>query len=209
MANKKTPKTALRGTKPEQHVGLESESIARINNKVEYPERIQVIGYDNRMGIPMMTTLCGGQWWVTTPGMQVQPLYEYANDNNLSLEDFTYLSAPGGTVGALALAKMLGTAMDAPEDVLGTVLRNRVKILKRLGVVLDLKDEPLTLDLRVFSNEDMPHRCGKFSASCYLADDAFCKLFDVDAFSTKRDAEEWAFCYFEVLQDLGLDITII
>lgn len=208
MANP-NPKTALRGTKSEGSARLGSDSIARINNKVEYPVSISVIGYEDRMGIPMMTTLCGGQWWVTSPGLKVQPLYEYANDNNLSLEDFTYLSAPGGKVGALPLAKMLGAAMDAPEDVLGTVLRNRVKSLKRLGVVIDVKDEPLTMDLRVFSNEGLHYRCGKFSASCYLADDAFCKLFDVDAFSTKRDAEEWAFCYFEFLQDLGLDITII
>lgn len=191
----KKKKSAACGTKSEQYVGLGST----------YVKYLSAIVYDVFCGEPMKVTYLNNGWWVTTPGMMLQPLKEYINDMKVGVR---FLCVDGGTVGALALAKMLGKALENPESAVDDVLRQRVEHLKRMGVKLDM-NEPLLLELDIVSNEGKPARQGKFSAMCRLADD-YCEwLFDIDAFQTKQDAEKWVGYYFALLDDLGSDFTII
>ena len=196
MATKiKHQKSAARGTKSEQYVGLG-------NN---YVKNLSAIVYDDYAGEPLKATHLNNAWWITTPGMKLQTLEDYFEGEEVSI---IYLCEDGGTVGALELAKMLGKALENPESAVDDVLRQRVEHLKRMGVKLDM-NEPLLLELDIVSNEGKPARQGKFSAMCRLADD-YCEwLFDIDAFQTKQDAEKWVGYYFALLDDLGSDFTII
>ena len=166
----------------------------------------QVVVYDDYTGSPLKISFIGNKWWVTSPGEKLQPLAEYIDAEDIG---YCYLCEAGGKVGALALAKMLGKALENPEDKVDEVLRQRVKSLERLGVTLNVKDEPLLLEMEIISNENRYARHGKYSVLCHLHGNYFEKIFDVDAFESKHDALEWTDYYFEELEDLGIKFSII
>lgn len=166
----------------------------------------QAVVYNDFDGTPLKVTFLGNRWWVTTPGERLLTLKEYFDDEHIN---FNFLCETGDKVGALALAKMLGKALENPEDKVDEVMRQRVESLKRMGVTLDVKDEPLVVVLEVFSNEKASWRQGKFSACCHLAGDFCERFFDIDAFETKKDAEEWVGYYFDFLGSLGIVFKII
>ena len=164
----------------------------------------QAVVYDDFSGILWSVTFLSGQWWITTPGVKLQPLEEWFEDEDIS---FRFLCEAGGRVGALALAQLLGQALQYPEDDVQTTLYNRVAALRRLGVNLDL-EEHLPLQLNVFA---LPERCsrnGKYAAWCRLFTDTNEMLFEIDGFNTKKEAEDYCALYFEVLQELGISFTV-
>ena len=166
----------------------------------------KAVVYDNFAGCPIVVAFLGNRWWVVTPGEKVQPLDNYLGDEYIG---FCYLCEAGGKVGALALARMLGKALENPEAEVDEVLRQRVKSLERLGVTLDVKDEPLLLEMDTIANEGSPVRHGKYSVICHLHGNYFERLFDVDAFDSKHDAEEWVGYYFDALENAGIEFEII
>lgn len=173
--------------------------------QIRYSE-FKAIVYDDFAGIPISITYLGNRWWVTTPGKKLQPLEDNYDGDEIG---FNFLCEAGEKVGALALAKMLGKAAENPEDKVDEVLRQRVESLKRLGVKLDVKDEPLLLELEIKSNVDYKHRQGKYSAFCHLHGNLFEWIFDIDAFETKHNAEEWVSYYFDMLEQLGIEFKIV
>ena len=203
--------SATRGTKSEQNVGLGSKKCASrigelFGGSAIFVNDFQCIVYNDFSGAPLKVTNLDGRWWVTTPGERLQLLENYFEGEDIG---FKFLCEANGKVGALALTKMLGKALEEPEDEVEQVLRNRVRDLKRLGVELNVKDEPLVLELQVFPNEGKTRRQGKYSVWCHLAGN-FCEmLFDIDAFETKKDAEEWARYLFDYMEELGVDYTIV
>lgn len=166
----------------------------------------QAVVYDNFAGCPIVVAFLGIRWWVVTPGEKVQPLDDYFNGEPIS---FCFLCEAGGKVGALALAKMLGKALENPEDNVDEVLRYRVDSLKRLGVTLDVKDEPLLLELEFVTNDDRPACQSNYSVICHLHSSHFERFFDIDGFETRHDAEVWTNYYFDLLKDLGIEFKII
>ena len=59
------------------------------------------------------------------------------------------------------------------------------------------------------TDSETRRRQGKYSVWCHLAGN-FCEmLFDIDAFETKKDAEEWSHYLFDYLEELGVEFTII
>ena len=174
-----------------------------INQKNGEPKAVV---YDDFMAIPYLVSFFGNRWWLTTPSEKLQPLSDFTDSEGIG---FCYLCEAGGKVGALALAKMLGVALTNPEDRVDEVLRQRVKSLKRLSVTLDVKDEPLTLELEILAHDERSYRQGKYSAICHLHDNYFEMLFDIDAFDSKSDAEEWAGYYFDMLENLGVEFRIV
>ncbi len=196
MTNQRHQKSAASGTTREQHVVCGSKKC--VNSSL--------VVYSEFSGLVLKVTFLGGQWWATTPGERLQPLEQYFDGEEIS---FRYLCEGGGKVGALALARLLGHALENPEYGISETLQQRVDALKRLGVRLDVKDEPLTVELTVFDNAGKSHRRGKYSAWCSLVGDSCTMLFDIDGFSAKNDAELWAFTYFEFLQDLGVDLIVV
>lgn len=177
-----------------------------MKNKTKKIETLKAIVYDGYMGVPYMVTAIGSRWWVTTSGEKFLPLEDFMEAEGIG---FNYLCEAGGKVGALALAKMLGKSLANPEDAVDVVLRQRVKSLKRLGVTLDVKDKPLTLELEILAHDERSYRQGKYSAICHLHDNYFEMLFDIDAFDSKSDAEEWVGYYFDTLRETGIEFTII
>ena len=166
----------------------------------------KAVVYDNFAGCPLVVAFLGNRWWVVTPGEKVQPLEEYIDAEDIG---YCYLCEAGGKVGALALAKMLGKALENPEDKVDEVLRQRVKSLERLGVKLNVKDESLLLEMEIISNENRYARHGKYSVLCHLHGNYFEKIFDVDAFESKHDALEWTSYYFDALENIGIEFKII
>lgn len=180
------------------------------NKRYAYePEYFQAVVYDNCTGSPMLTTLLGGQWWVTSPGMQLQTVYDYLNECGVNIEDVTFLCEAGGSVGALALARMLGRALENPEDDVRDVMHWRVAALNRLGATFDLLDEPLLLELEVIPNGPYSRREGKFTVTCYAKGACDECLFNIDGFDTKEDAEGRALYYFDFLEYIGIRFTIL
>ena len=166
----------------------------------------QLVVYDNYYGNPILVTFLGNRWWVVTPGEMLQPLEECFGGDDIS---FFMLCEAGGTVGALALAKMLGHALENPEDEVCNVMHWRVAELNRLGVTFDLMDEPLLLELDVFPNEHYSRREGKFTMTCYAQGACNVCLFNIDGFDLKVDAEGRARFYFDYLSHLGIRFTLI
>ncbi len=166
----------------------------------------KAVVYDNFAGCPIVVAFLGNRWWVVTPGEKVKPLDDYFDGEPIS---FRFLCEAGGKVGALALARMLGVALENPEDRVDEVLRQRVKSLERLGVTLDVRDEPLLLEMEAFSNDGRLSRHGTYSMMCHLHGNCFERIFDVDAFDSKADAEEWAGFYFDTLESLGIEFKIV
>lgn len=181
---------------------------ASLENNIRYAcdGNFQAIIYDDFSGGPLEVTYLGYCWWVTTPGQKLQPLENYFEGEDIG---FKFLCGADGRVGAVALAKMLGKALEEPEDDVETVLRNRVQALKRLGATLCVSSEPLVLELEVFENKKETMRQGKYSMWCHLADDFSEMVFDSDNFDSKQHAEEWAFLFFDFLKSLGIDIKIV
>lgn len=169
-------------------------------------KNFQCIVCDDFGGFPVKVTYLNGCWWVTTPGSTLQPLKDYAGKMELK---FIYLAEAGGKVGALALTKMLGRALENPECEVYKVLRNRVSDLKRLGIELDVNDEELQMELEVINNEGKPGRQGNYSVTCHLADNVCEWVFDIDAFDSKRDAEQWSCYLFDYMEELGVNFTIV
>lgn len=169
-------------------------------------KNFKAVVYDRFAGTPLLVVFLGNKWWVVTPGEQVQPLDNYFGNEPIG---FSFLCEAGGKVGALALAKMLGKALENPEDNVDEVMRYRVDCLKRLGVTLDVKDEPLLLELETITNDDRPACQSNYSVICHLHSSHFERLFDIDGFDTKHDAEEWTSYYFDLLKDLGVEFKII
>lgn len=195
-------RAANNGSKRQQEM-LEKLAIALIKGISVNP---RCVVYDDFSGTPLSITFLGKQWWLTTPGEKLQPVKDYFDGEDI---DLCFLCEDGGKVGALALAKMLGKAAENPEDKVDEVLRQRVKSLKRLDVNIDVKDEPLLLELVIISNERYKHRQGKYSALCHLHGNLFERIFDIDAFDTKHDAEEWVSYYFDALEKEGVEFRII
>ena len=166
----------------------------------------QIVVYDDYTGSPLKISFIGNKWWVTSPGEKLQPLAEYIDAEDIG---YCYLCEAGGKVGALALAKMLGKALENPEDKVDEVLRQRVKSLERLGVKLNVKDESLLLEMEIISNENRYARHGKYSVICHLHGNYFEKIFDIDAFESKHDALEWTSYYFDALENTGIEFKII
>ena len=169
-------------------------------------ENFQCVVYDDFSGFPLSVTFLGKCWWVTTPGMKLQPLENHFEGDDIG---FHFLCEAGGKVGALALAKMLGRALENPEDAVDMCMRKRVDSLMRLGVTLDVKDEHLMMKLETSPNIEYSHRQGKFSVCCHLADNIFEELFDIDAFDSKKDAEQWVTFFFDLLEELNINYTIL
>ena len=172
--------------------------------RTKFSKEFQAIVVDNYGGFPMKVTFLGDRWWVTSPNEVLQPLDDYlGGDDN----DFTYLCEAGSKVGALALASMLGKALEDSGQDIRLAMRQRVESLKRVGVELDYEGDTLSLEQRVFSNKST-FRQGKFSVWCYVTDDCYDPLFDVDGFDTQADAESWADCLFEFLREIGIDFNL-
>jgi len=167
----------------------------------------QSVIYDDFCGIPLQVTFLNNQWWVSTPGMKLQLLKDYGKD--LPGINFNYLCEAQGSVGTLALARLLGKAVEEPEDTLDKVMDLRVKTLRRLGVKLNVNDEVLQLELRVFAHGEKSKRQGQYSVWCHTADNFYDMLFDIDCFDKKADAEEWANVYFTFLRSIGIKLEVI
>ena len=166
----------------------------------------KAVVYDRFAGVPLQVAFLGNKWWVVTPGEAVQPLDNYFGGEYIG---FCYLCEAGGKVGALALAKMLGMALKNPEDNVDEVLRYRVDSLKRLDVALDIKDETLVLKVETVTSDDRNACQSNYSVICHLHSSHFERLFDIDGFETRRDAEIWTSYYFDLLKDLGIEFKII
>lgn len=185
---------------------LQKNATPKDNKRYAYETgNLQVVVYDNYSGTPILVTFLSNRWWVTTPGEKLQPLVKSFDGKDIG---FVTLCEAGGKVGALALARMLGHALENPEDDVRDVMHWRVAELNRLGVEFDLMDEPLLLELDVFPNGQNSRREGKFSVMCYAKGACNECLFNIDGFYSKADAEDRAMFYFDFLDRIGIRFTI-
>lgn len=165
----------------------------------------QAFVYDSFSGNVFKVSFIHNCWWITSPGVELQPMDDYFDDEDVA---FNFLCEVGGKANALTLAKMFGKALEEPEVSVDVTLRQRMMTLERLGIGLDVKSESLTLELKILSNNSCTNRNGKYSALCHEVDNPCELLFDIDGFSSQHDAEMWVSYYFKTLKSLGIFITI-
>ena len=55
-----------------------------ITNMVKTEKNMQFVVYDNYSGTPILTTFLGNCWWITTPGLKLQPLEECLGGDDVS-----------------------------------------------------------------------------------------------------------------------------
>lgn len=165
-----------------------------------------MIVYSNFAGLVLQVTFLGGQWWVTTTGEKLCPLADYFDGEDV---EFSFLCEAGGRVDALALARVLGKALEEPEDNVLPTMARRVMCLKRLGVELDVEGETLEIDIMVFGHGKNSLRKGAYSVACSAAYDPLDILFDIDGFSNKRDAKEYAKNYTKFLRSMGINVKVL
>ena len=164
----------------------------------------QIIVYEDFSGWPYQVSFFGNQWWVTTPGEILQPLYELFGKEGIRV---CFACNQGGKVDAVTLAKMLGRALENPFDTIDVDLPNRVEALERLGVSGGWKQKRLDLSWELIDNKDYPKRKGKYSIRCWFAN-SYEHVFDIDAFREKKEAEDWARTYFDFLRSLAIVVNI-
>ena len=165
----------------------------------------QAVVYDDNAGWPLTVTLLGNQLWVTTPNEQLQPLADYYDGTDTR---FCYLCDAGGTVDTLALAKMLGKAVEMPEIDVEDVLARRIDKLKRLGVSMDGQSAPLQLEVAVFRHDMKSHRQGKYSVWCTANGYLYDMIFDIDNFDNADDASELAKIFLDFLKCIGIRTNV-
>lgn len=176
--------------------------------KVRYAhvENFQGVVYNDFMGVPLKVTFLNDRWWVTTEGERLQPLADYFDGEDV---EFSFLCEAGGRVDTLALARVLGKALEEPEDNVLPTMARRVMCLKRLGVELDVESETLEIDIMVFGHGKNSLRKGAYSVACSAAYDPLDILFDIDGFSNKRDAKEYAKNYTKFLRCMGINVKVL
>ena len=168
-------------------------------------QNMTIVVYHNWNGMPIQVTFLGNRWWVTSPGEWLVPLDKFIEGDD---DGYSFACEGHGTVGAMTLAKMLGKALEQPELDIDETLCHRVADLRRLGVTLDVKDETLKLEYRVFSNKGT-QRQGEYSVLCDEEENPFVTFFDIDGFDEADVAELWANTYFDYLKELGINYTIL
>ena len=110
---------------------------------------------------------------------------------------------------ALECYGVVGMVSADPAEGIAKLLPERVASLKRLGVTLNVKDEPLKLKLDIFRNEEGSGRGGFYSMICYLADNYCEQLFDVDYFDSRVEAKLWCKSFFNYLESIGIDFSLV
>ena len=166
----------------------------------------QIIAFGNYSGVPMMLTFLDGEWWVTSPGMKVEPLR--------TLGDEVYFLCPrGGKVSALGIAQMLGKVIEEPIFNVDEDLELRIRQLKRLDAhFLDFTDVSQHLKFQWCITkhenkaEDNPKREVLWDLECF---EETCKdrLILAEDFAYKNDAKECLDFYFEALAKAGIQFT--
>ena len=160
----------------------------------------QLIVYTEYSGLPMQVTFLDMQWWITTPGMKLEPLF------NSDWGDVYCLTTGSESVDALGLAKMLGKTVENPVDEIDHDLRLRVKQLQELECFEAWFGQSLNFEWSVQPMEEK----GKTRAGWRLR----CRetyydevMFDSEDFVYEKDAEHWAALYFDVLKEQGISVS--
>lgn len=162
-----------------------------------------VIVYGTKSGFPMTAMFLGNEWWLMSKDQQLRPL----TDGDGSFEDYNLLCDVGDCILMKDLARMMGRALENPEDKINDVLRWRLRELLAQGVTLISKPQTLNLVLRLFSNEGTK-RQGEYSIWCEEGDRSFETLFDLDCFEDMEKAVHWAQVYVEFFRRHGVTVNV-
>jgi len=166
----------------------------------------QIIAFSDYSGIPMMLTFLDGEWWVTSPGMKVEPLRTLGFD-------VYFLCPRGGKVSALGIALMLGKVIEEPVFEVDEDLELRIRQLSRLDAhLLDFTDVSQHLKFQWCITkhenkaEDNPKREVLWDLECF---EETCKdrLILAEDFDNQKDAKGWLDFYFEALGKAGIQFT--
>ena len=161
----------------------------------------QLIVYTGYAGLPLQLTFLGGEWWVTTPGEELQPA------RKLDLDGFICLTTNSGSVDALGLAKLLAKMVENPVDELVGELHRNVKSLHRLDCYEAWGGQTLSFEWCI-EKKDKPGNGFKeeYRLTCretYYNEE----MFSMDGFEDKKDATFYAEAYFDILSEEGISVS--
>lgn len=166
----------------------------------------QIIAFSDYSGIPMMLTFLDGEWWVTSPGMKVEPLRKLG-------DEVYFLCQRSGNVSALGIAQMLGKVIEEPILKVDEDLELRIRQLNRLDAyALDFKEQSQHLRFQwcitksINGAEDNPEKEVLWELECF---EETCKesLIFAKDFDNQKTAKGWLDFYFEALAKAGIQFT--
>ena len=162
------------------------------------------IFYDNYCGDLIRCKFAGldhfgrAQWVIITPGYEPMTLSDYVEQEFNGDRKYHFLGMEGETVASRDIAKVLGRAIKNPFDSIETEMKNRLDLMKEMGVKWN--SNALNLEIRVFKNEGT-QRHGLYSFWVKGLEECDLWLTDVDGFDELEELFGWIQAYLYALEE--------
>ena len=151
---------------------------------------------------------CGHAQWVSiTPGEESKTLDDVVIDEDLgSSTRFILICMEEELAQPEVIARVFGKVMECPLDEVGADLLSCIRRMKRFGIRWD--KEPLELEFKVFENDGLGKRQGKYTFWVEDKKDVWSILADVDDFNNLNEVFVWIRNFLLVLE-VSAEIPVI
>ena len=151
---------------------------------------------------------CGHAQWVSiTPGEESKTLQDVVIDEDLgSSTRFILICMEEELAQPEVIARVFGKVMECPLDEVGADLLSCIRRMKRFGIRWN--KEPLELEFKVFENDGLGKRQGKYTFWVEDKKDVWSILADVDDFNNLNEVFVWIRNFLLVLE-VSAEIPVI
>ena len=147
------------------------------------------------------------KWVSITPGEESKTLDDVVIDEDLgSSTRFILICMEEELAQPEVIARVFGKVMECPLDEVGADLLSCIRRMKRFGIRWD--KEPLELEFKVFENDGLGKRQGKYTFWVEDKKDVWSILADVDDFNNLNEVFVWIRNFLLVLE-VSAEIPVI
>ena len=169
--------------------------------------------YDTLCGLVYRCMFAGlddyghAKWVSITPGEESKTLDDVVIDEDLcSSTRFILICMEEELAQPEVIARVFGKVMECPLDEVGADLLSCIRRMKRFGIRWD--KEPLELEFKVFENDGLGKRQGKYTFWVEDKKDVWSILADVDDFNNLNEVFVWIRNFLLVLE-VSAEIPVI
>ena len=169
--------------------------------------------YDTLCGLVYRCMFAGlddyghAKWVSITPGEESKTLDDVVIDEDLgSSTRFILICMEEELAQPEVIARVFGKVMECPLDEVGADLLSCIRRMKRFGIRWD--KEPLELEFKVFENDGLGKRRGKYTFWVEDKKDVWSILADVDDFNNLNEVFVWIRNFLLVLE-VSAEIPVI
>ena len=147
------------------------------------------------------------KWVSITPGEESKTLDDVVIDEDLgSSTRFILICMEEELAQPEVIARVFGKVMECPLDEVGADLLSCIRRMKRFGIRWD--KEPLELEFKVFENDGLGKRQGRYTFWVEDKKDVWSILADVDDFNNLNEVFVWIRNFLLVLE-VSAEIPVI